>query len=79
MNGPTDSQSGRDISAIMRKVHSSGTAPEIRFSEALSAAGVNHKNHPQNLLGNPDVVIPEKKIAVFIDGDFWHGLSQIIS
>ena len=23
--------------------------------------------------GNPDIALPRKKIAVFVDGDFWHG------
>ena len=31
------------------------------------------QNHYSKIAGKPDIAIPSKKIAVFIDGDFWHG------
>lgn len=63
----------RDISAIMRKVHSDNTTPEIAFRKALWARGIRYKVAPQTLPGKPDVVMSSKRLAVFIDGDFWHG------
>jgi len=66
-------RSDQDISAIMRKVHSSDTTPEVVFRKALWARGVRYRIAPAAMPGKPDVVIASKRIAVFIDGDFWHG------
>lgn len=63
----------RDTSAIMRKVRSSGTKPEIRLRRALWAAGARYKLSGFRLPGKPDLVFPSRRIAVFVDGDYWHG------
>lgn len=63
----------RDNSAIMRKVHSSNTTPEMTFRKALWAKGLRYKICPADLPGKPDVVLPSKRLAIFIDGDYWHG------
>ena len=57
----------------MRKVRGKNTTPEVTFRKRLWAAGLRYKVSPSNLPGKPDVVFPSKKLAVFIDGDFWHG------
>jgi DNA (cytosine-5)-methyltransferase 1 len=66
-------RSDQDISAIMRKVRSGDTTPEVVFRKALWARGVRYRIAPAAMPGKPDVVIASKRIAVFIDGDFWHG------
>ncbi len=66
-------RSDQDISAIMRKVRSNNTTPEMVFRKALWARGVRYRVSPTAIPGKPDVVISSKRIAVFIDGDFWHG------
>ncbi|MDP3061811.1 MAG: DNA mismatch endonuclease Vsr, partial [Chloroflexota bacterium] len=63
----------RDISAIMRRVHSTDTTPEMLFRRALWARGLRYKTSPTNIPGKPDVVLASRKLAVFIDGDYWHG------
>jgi DNA (cytosine-5)-methyltransferase 1 len=63
----------RDISAIMRKVHSIDTTPEILFRKALWGKGVRYRKSYPTLPGKPDLVLSSKRIAIFIDGDFWHG------
>jgi len=63
----------RDVSAIMRKVRSGDTTPEMVFRKALWAHGVRYRVSPADMPGKPDVVVPSKKVAIFIDGDFWHG------
>jgi DNA mismatch endonuclease (patch repair protein) len=39
----------------------------------LLDAGVAFEQHATDLPGRPDIVFREKRIAVFIDGSFWHG------
>jgi len=66
-------QSSRNTSEIMRSVRSKGTAPELAFRKALRAKGLRYKIAPPNLAGKPDLVMPDQRLAIFIDGDFWHG------
>ena len=49
------------------------TAPELVLRRALWAAGLRYRLHPVDLPGRPDLVLPRVKMAVFCDGDFWHG------
>ena len=58
----------------MAAVRSSNTGPELRLRHALYAVGVrgwrcNYKGAP----GRPDLAWPALKVAVFVDGAFWHG------
>jgi DNA (cytosine-5)-methyltransferase 1 len=67
---------GRDsqtISGIMRRVKSRDTKPEIVFRKKLWARGLRYRLYDTNLPGKPDIVLPGRRTAVFIDGDFWHG------
>lgn len=61
------------ISDIMRRIKSRDTRPEIVLRRALSKRGLKLKLYDKKLPGKPDVVIPSKRLAVFVDGDFWHG------
>jgi DNA (cytosine-5)-methyltransferase 1 len=66
-------RSDKEVSAIMRKVRSRDTSPEVAFRKALWANGVRYKVCPADVAGKPDIVIPSRRLAIFIDGDFWHG------
>jgi DNA (cytosine-5)-methyltransferase 1 len=57
----------------MRLVRSRDTAPELLLRKALRAAGLRFRTYAANLPGKPDIVIESQRLAVFIDGDFWHG------
>ncbi len=57
----------------MARVRSRGTVPEALLKKALRKAGLQFKTNDRNLPGKPDIVLPGKKVAVFVDGDFWHG------
>jgi DNA (cytosine-5)-methyltransferase 1 len=57
----------------MRRVRSTDTAPELSFRYALDQARVSYQVCASDLPGKPDIVIRSHKVAVFIDGDFWHG------
>jgi len=49
------------------------TAPEILLRKALSTGGLRFRLHAKDLPGCPDLVFWSQRIAVFCDGDFWHG------
>src|SRR2546427_2585213 len=57
----------------MRRVRSKDTTPELLLRKALSAAGLRFRTYSTKLAGKPDIVIHSRKLAIFIDGDFWHG------
>lgn len=57
----------------MRRVRSGDTTPEINFRRALWARGLRYRVSPRSLPGKPDVVLSGPKVAVFIDGEYWHG------
>ncbi len=63
----------RDTSAIMRKVKSRDTVPEMAIRRALWEQGIRYRLHVHDLPGKPDLALLKKRIAIFIDGDFWHG------
>ena len=50
------------------------TEPEVRLRKALHAAGGRFRLHRRIAKGcTPDIVLPGRRIAVFVDGCFWHG------
>ena len=57
-------------SMIMSKIRSSNTSPEIRMRRALWAIGLRYRL--QYGREKIDIAFPGKKLAVFIDGCFWH-------
>src|SRR5712691_9781044 len=57
----------------MRLVRSRDTTPELLLRKALGAEGLRFRTCAANLPGKPDIVIESKRLAIFIDGDFWHG------
>ena len=50
-----------------------GTRPERRLRKALWAAGLRYRKNADYLPGKPDLVFIGRRVAVFCDGDFWHG------
>ncbi len=57
----------------MQSVHSKDTKPEIMLRKALWHKGIRYRKNYKELIGKPDIVITRCKIAIFVDGDFWHG------
>ena len=58
---------------MMARIRSKNTRPELIVFAALTRRGVKFRRHFQNAPGHPDIARPRRKLAVFIDGDFWHG------
>jgi DNA mismatch endonuclease (patch repair protein) len=61
------------ISKQMARIRSKHTKPEIRLRKALFTHGVRFRTYNKNLPGHPDISIRKYKLAIFIDGEFWHG------
>jgi DNA mismatch endonuclease, patch repair protein len=60
-------------SRIMSGVRTAHTAPEILLGEKLHAARLRPRRQATELPGSPDLVLDHVRVAVFVDGDFWHG------
>lgn len=60
-------------SAIMSRIRSKNTSLEVEFRKLLWKNGMGRYRIHYKLPGKPDIVYVSKKIAVFLDGDFWHG------
>src|SRR5438552_637436 len=70
----TDTFDRATRSRIMAAVRSKGNlTTETRFVQILRTHQIRGWRRNQVVLGNPDFVFPESKLAVFIDGCFWHG------
>ncbi|MFA5197322.1 MAG: very short patch repair endonuclease [Patescibacteria group bacterium] len=59
-------------SRIMSLVKSKNTKPEILVFRELKKRGIYFQKH-YKVYGKPDVAFPRLKVAVFINGEFWHG------
>ncbi|MCL5670108.1 MAG: DNA mismatch endonuclease Vsr [Acidobacteria bacterium] len=57
----------------MRCVRSTATQPEREFASVLRTIGFRFRSRDIGLPGRPDLVIPSRRLAIFVDGDFWHG------
>jgi len=57
----------------MRGNRKKGTKPEVLLRRALRRRGLRYRLHAGDLPGSPDLVFRSAKVAVFCDGDFWHG------
>lgn len=59
----------------MANVRTKQTAPEMRVQRALRYLRISHKLHLTELPGTPDMTVPSLRIAIFVNGCFWHGHS----
>lgn len=57
----------------MSLIRAKNTGIERKVFSFLRKNKVHFQKHYSKARGNPDVAVPSKKLAVFIDGDFWHG------
>ncbi|QEK99465.1 very short patch repair endonuclease [Olivibacter sp. LS-1] len=60
-------------SRIMSKIKGKDSKPELKLRKALWAKNLRFRLHDKDLPGKPDIVIKKYKLAIFIDGEFWHG------
>lgn len=61
------------VSKLMSKVRTANTKPEVAFRKLLWHAGLRYRHNYRKAPGRPDIAFVRWRIAIFIDGDFWHG------
>jgi len=59
--------------AVMRAVKSVGTAPEMVVRRLIWRLGGRYRLNRADLPGKPDLVLPGRRLAIFVHGCFWHG------
>jgi DNA mismatch endonuclease (patch repair protein) len=69
----TDVYSPAKRSAVMRRVKGRDTGPELTVRRALTGLGARYRLHRNDLPGSPDIVLPGRRLALFVHGCFWHG------
>jgi len=60
-------------SNCMSRIKGKDTGLETRVRSELHKRGFRFRKHLKELPGKPDIVFTKAKVAVFINGDFWHG------
>lgn len=56
---------------IMSRIRSKWTKQEKLVHNYLKSMKIKHKMHPK-MSGSPDIILTDKKIAIFLQGCFWH-------
>lgn len=57
----------------MSKIRGANTSPELKLRKALWKAGLRYRLNIRISKIRPDLIFKKQKIAIFIDGCFWHG------
>jgi DNA mismatch endonuclease, patch repair protein len=57
----------------MRAIRSKDTSIELMLRKELWRRGLRYRVNCKNVYGKPDILFVKAKVAVFCDGDFWHG------
>jgi len=68
-----DNLAGATRSKVMASIKGRDTVPEMMVRRLLWAQGTRYRVHDTHIPGRPDISNSRSKVAVFIDGCFWHG------
>lgn len=70
----TDFLSPETRSRVMSRIRSRDTQPELALRRELFKRGVRGwRCHPKAIPGKPDIAFRNRRLAIFVDGCFWHG------
>jgi DNA mismatch endonuclease (patch repair protein) len=69
----TDVYGSAKRSAVMRAVKGRGTSPELAVRRLVWSLGGRYRLNRADLPGKPDIVLPGRRLAIFVHGCFWHG------
>lgn len=67
-----DVVSPADRSRMMAGIKGKNSQPELLVRRLLFASGYRFRLHRRDLPGTPDIVMPGRKVAIFVHGCFWH-------
>ena len=62
----------KDTSYLMSRVRSKDSVAELALRRQLHSVGLRFRKDVRSILGRPDIVFPKERVAIFVDGDFWH-------
>lgn len=57
---------------MMSGIRGKNTKPELLVRKALTGKGYRYRLHCKDLPGDPDIVMPGRRITIFVHGCFWH-------
>jgi DNA mismatch endonuclease (patch repair protein) len=57
----------------MRRIRRENTSVEMKLRRAVWRAGLRYRTHPRIEGTKPDMIFSRRKVAIFVDGCFWHG------
>ncbi|MGD0799770.1 MAG: DNA mismatch endonuclease Vsr [Terracidiphilus sp.] len=66
-------ETAAERSAIMSRIRSKDTKPEMLVRKALHRLGFRFRLHLRDLPGRPDIVLPKYQTIIQVKGCFWHG------
>ena len=73
-----DDLTSQQRSKNMRNIKSQNTQIEVALRKALWSKGYRYRKNVKSLPGKPDIVLTKYKIAIFCDGEFFHGKDWIV-
>jgi DNA mismatch endonuclease (patch repair protein) len=68
-----DTLTPQERSALMAKIRSTDTAPELLVRRSLWRLGLRYRLQNKLVPGTPDLWFPRRRVALFVHGCFWHG------
>ena len=60
-------------SKMMARIKGKNTKPEIMLRKAIWHSGYRYRVNDKRFPGKPDILLNKYKLAIFVDGEFWHG------
>ncbi|HMG50232.1 MAG TPA: DNA mismatch endonuclease Vsr [Inquilinus sp.] len=71
-SGMVDRLTPERRSWLMARIRGKDTLPERRTRSVAHAMGLRFRLHRRDLPGTPDLVLPKRRVALFVHGCFWH-------
>ena len=71
-----DNLSKETRSRVMSSIKGKNTKPETTIRKILWSQGFRYRIHDRSIIGTPDISSKKEKLAIFIDGCFWHGCKR---
>lgn len=73
MKHPIEYDTTPQIRKRMSKVKLKNGKAEVLLAKKLWKVGLRYRKNDKRLPGSPDIAISKYRVAIFIDGEFWHG------